>query len=203
MKIIIMDLDFLNKSWIEIIMTPSSKTPLVELKINSLEDADKTAEEIRKLNVYFDNLGINFYELDLLPLEKAIFDSNTKLVKDLKNEIKSKLLKVISEQKMEELVSKYEKLLSDLEIYVMSDLYKIKDEIEKMDDENFDAVFNKKDIIEGLKNMIEDMADKNMKHIEIKNKVNETSIFKQIYEAYFFEITKAKNIFYFLHLVLD
>jgi hypothetical protein len=198
-----MDLDFLNKSWIEIIMTPSSKTPLVELKIAFLEDAYKIAEEIRKLNVYFDNIGINFYDLDLLPLEDAIFDNNTKLIKNLKNKIKNKMLKVMSEQKMKNLLSKYEKLLNDLKIYVVSDLYRIKEEVEEMNDENFDAIFNKKDIIEGLKNMIEEMSDKNIKHTEIKNKVNETSNFKQIYNEYFFEITKAKNIVYFMHLFLD
>jgi len=67
--------DYINKSWIEILMEPSSKIPLMFPKTIALKGLFNILEGLRKLNVSFDNLKINFYELELIPLQNAIFDA--------------------------------------------------------------------------------------------------------------------------------
>jgi len=196
-------IDSINKSWIEILMEPSSKIPLIFPKTRVLKDLFNTLEGIRKLNVSFDNLKINFYELDLIPLQNAIFERKYEEVEKLKREIKSKLTKYVSETELEEMLSKYISLIRKLNSYTLGDLYKIEQDIEGMDDEDFDDIFSKKNILEGLNDIIEAIRQEGIVEKDVGNEQNITSEFKEIYDKYYFEVVKAKNIVDFLATILD
>ena len=150
-------LDSINKSWIEFLMEPSSKNVLIRPKTKALNDLFETLEEIRKLNVSFDRLGINFYDLDLIPLQDASFEHNYKLVDELKGKIKKDLSNLLRESEIKEMLLEYKSLLEELEAYTISDLYKIEKDIEGMNEENFDDIFSKKEVLEGLNSIIETM----------------------------------------------
>jgi|GEM_PF-3204541 len=196
-------IDSINKSWIEILMEPSSKIPLIFPKTTALKDLFNTLEGIRKLNVSFDNLKINFYELDLIPLQNAIFERKYEEVEKLKREIKSKLTKYVSETELEEMLSKYISLIRKLNSYTLGDLYKIEQDIEGMDDEDFDDIFSKKNILEGLNDIIEAIRQEDIVEKDVGNEQNITSEFKEIYDKYYFEVVKAKNVVDFLATILD
>jgi len=196
-------IDSINKSWIEILMEPSSKIPLIFPKTRVLKDLFNTLEGIRKLNVSFDNLKINFYELDLIPLQNAMFERKYEEVEKLKREIKSKLTKYVSETELEEMLSKYISLIRKLNSYTLGDLYKIEQDIEGMDDEDFDDIFSKKNILEGLNDIIEAIRQEGIVEKDVGNEQNITSEFKEIYDKYYFEVVKAKNIVDFLATILD
>jgi len=196
-------IDSINKSWIEILMEPSSKIPLILPKTTALKDLFNTLEGIRKLNVSFDNLKINFYELDLIPLQNAIFDRKYEEVEKLKREIKSKLTKYVSETELEKMLSKYISLIRKLNGYTLGDLYKIEQDIEGMDDEDFDNMFSKENILEGLNDIIEAIRQEGIVEKDVGNEQNITSEFKEIYDKYYFEVVKAKNIVDFLSTILD
>ena len=196
-------IDSINKSWIEILMEPSNKIPLIFPKTTTLKDLFNTLERIRKLNVFFDNLKINFYELDLIPLQNAIFDRKYEEVEKLKREIKSKLTKYVSETELEEMLSKYISLIRKLNTYTLGDLYKIEQDIEGMEDEDFDDIFSKKNILEGLNDIIEAIRQEGIVKKDIGDEQNIVSEFKEIYDKYYFEVVKAKNIVDFLSTILD
>ena len=196
-------IDSINKSWIEILMEPSSKIPLIFPKTTALKDLFNTLEGIRKLNVSFDNLKINFYELDLIPLQNAIFERKYEEVEKLKREIKSKLTKYVSETELEKMLSKYISLIRKLNSYTLGDLYKIEQDIEGMDDEDFDDIFSKKNILEGLNDIIEAIRQEDIVEKDVGNEQNITSEFKEIYDKYYFEVVKAKNVVDFLATILD
>jgi len=196
-------IDSINKSWIEILMEPSNKIPLIFPKTTTLKDLFNTLERIRKLNVFFDNLKINFYELDLIPLQNAIFDRKYEEVEKLKREIKSKLTKYVSETELEEMLSKYISLIRKLNTYTLGDLYKIEQDIEGMEDEDFDDIFSKKNILEGLNDIIEAIRQEGIVEKDIGDEQNIVSEFKEIYDKYYFEVVKAKNIVDFLSTILD
>ena len=196
-------IDSINKSWIEILMEPSSKIPLVFPKTTALKDLFNTLEGIRKLNVSFDNLKINFYELDLIPLQNAIFDRKYEDLEKLKIEIKSKLTKYVSETELERMLSKYISLIRKINSYTLGDLYKIEQDIEGMDDEDFDDMFSKDNILEGLNDIIETIKQEGIVEKDIGDERNIVSEFKEIYDKYYFEVVKAKNIVDFLSTILD
>jgi len=196
-------LDSLNKSWIEILMEPSSKNILTAPKTKALNDLFETLEEIRKLNVSFDRLGINFYELDLIPLQDALFEHNYKLVDELKGKIKKDLSNFLREPEIKEMLLEYKSLLEELEAYTISDLYKIEKDIEGMSEENFDDIFSKKEVLEGLNSIIEAMRQEGAIAKDLGNEQNIVAGFKEIYDAYYFEVVKAKNIVDFLSTILD
>jgi len=195
-------LDSLNKSWIEILIEPSGKDALVKPEMKALDDLFETVEKIRKLNVSFDNLGINFYELDLIPLQNATFERNYNLASELKEKIKNKLSNFISESKIKDMILEYKSLIDELSAYTMSDLYKIEKDIEGMSEEEFDDIFSKKEILEGLNNMIKVMRQEGTIEKDIGDEQNIVAEFKEIYDAYYFEVVKAKNIVDFLSSLL-
>ena len=195
-------LDSLNKSWIEILMEPSSKNILTVPKTKALNDLFETLEEIRKLNVSFDRLGINFYDLDLIPLQDALFEHNYKLVDELKGKIKNDLSNLLTESEIKKILLEYKTLLEELEAYTISDLYKIEKDIEGMSEENFDDIFSKKEILEGLNNMIKVMREEGTIEKDIGDEQNIVAEFKEIYDAYYFEVVKAKNIVDFLSSII-
>jgi len=195
-------LDSLNKSWIEILMEPSSKNILTVPKTKALNDLFETLEEVRKLNVSFDRLGINFYDLDLIPLQDALFEHNYKLVDELKGKIKNDLSNLLTESEIKKILLEYKTLLEELEAYTISDLYKIEKDIEGMSEENFDDIFSKKEILEGLNNMIKVMREEGTIEKDIGDEQNIVAEFKEIYDAYYFEVVKAKNIVDFLSSII-
>jgi len=162
-----------------------------------------TLEGIRKLNASFDDLKINFYELELIPLQNAIFDHKYEEVEKLKREIKSKLTKYVSETELEKMLSKYISLIRKLNSYTLGDLYKIEQDIERMDDEDFDDIFSKDNILEGLNDIIEAIRQEGIVEKDIGDEQNIASEFKEIYDKYYFEVVKAKNIVDFLSTILD
>jgi len=196
-------LESLNKSWIEILMEPSSKNILTASKTKALNDLFETLEEIRKLNVSFDRLGINFYELDLIPLQDALFEHNYKLVDELKGKIKKDLSNFLRESEIKEILLEYKSLLEELEAYTISDLHKIEKDIEGMSEENFDDIFSKKEVLEGLNSIIETMRQEGAIAKDLGNEQNIVAEFKEIYDAYYFEVVKAKNIVDFLSTILN
>ena len=196
-------IDSINKSWIEILMEPSSKIPLIFPKTTTLKGLFNTLEGIRKLNASFDDLKINFYELELIPLQNAIFDHKYEEVEKLKREIKSKLTKYVSETELEKMLSKYISLIRKLNSYTLGDLYKIEQDIERMDDEDFDDIFSKDNILEGLNDIIEAIRQEGIVEKDIGDEQNIASEFKEIYDKYYFEVVKAKNIVDFLSTILD
>jgi len=195
-------LDSLNKSWIEILIEPSSKNPLIEPKPEMLTDLFEILEEIRKLNVAFDSLKINFYDLDLIPLQNAIFDHDYKLVDKLKESIKNKLVNYVSETKIKTMLANYKRLLEDLSSYTVSDLYKIEKDIEGMTDEDFDDIFSKKAVLEGISDIIKAMREEGVIDKDIGSDPNAVAEFKRIYDAYYFEVVKAKTIVDFLSSII-
>jgi len=195
-------LDSLNKSWIEILIEPSNKNTLVKPEMKTLDNLFETVEKIRKLNVSFDNLGINFYELDLIPLQNAVFEHDYKLASELKEKIKNKLSNFISESEIKDMLLEYKSLIDELSDYTMSDLYKIEKDIEGMSEEEFDDIFSKKEILEGLNNMIKVMRQEGAIEKDIGDEQNIVAEFKEIYDAYYFEVLKAKNIVDFLSSLL-
>jgi len=195
-------LESLNKSWIEILMEPSSKNILTLPKTKALNDLFETLEEIRKLNVSFDHLGINFYELDLMPLQDALFEHNYKLVDELKGKIKNDLSNLLNESEIKDMLLEYKSLLEELESYAISDLYKIEKDIEGMSEENFDDIFSKKEVLEGLNSIIEAMRQEGAIAKDLGNEQNIVAEFKEIYDAYYFEVVKAKNIVDFLSSII-
>jgi len=195
-------LDSLNKSWIEILIEPSNKNTLVKPEMKALDDLFETVEKIRKLNVSFDNLGINFYELDLIPLQDALFERNYKIASELKEKIKNKLSNFISESKIKDMLLDYKSLIEELNAYTISDLYKIEKDIEGMNEENFDDIFSKKEVLEGLNNMIKVMRQEGVIEKDIGDEQNIVAEFKEIYDAYYFEVVKAKNIVDFLSSII-
>jgi len=195
-------LDSLNKSWIEILIEPSSKYPLIEPKPETLTDLFEILEEIRKLNVAFDSLKINFYDLDLIPLQNAIFDHDYKLVNKLKESIKNKLVSYASESKIKTMLANYKRLLEDLSGYTVSDLYKIEKDIEEMTDEDFDDIFSKKAVLEGISDIIKAMREEGAIDNDIGSDPNAVAEFKRIYDAYYFEVVKAKTIADFLSSII-
>jgi len=196
-------LDTLNKSWIEILMEPSNKNILIEEKIEDLNNLFEILEKIRKLNVSFDELKINFYELDLLPLQDALFNNDYKSLYNLKEKIKKNLYKYIDEEDANNLLLKYKLLLKELDSYMISDLYKIKKDVESMSEEKFDYIFSKKNILEGLDEIIEEMKKEDISEKDIGNDPKSITDFKKLYDTYSFEITKAKNIIYFFSLIIN
>jgi len=195
-------LESLNKSWIEILMEPSSKNILTLPKTKALNDLFETLEEIRKLNVSFDHLGINFYELDLMPLQDALFEHNYKSVEELKGKIKNDLSNLLNESEIKDMLLEYKSLLEELESYAISDLYKIEKDIEGMSEENFDDIFSKKEVLEGLNSIIEAMRQEGAIAKDLGNEQNIVAEFKEIYDAYYFEVVKAKNIVDFLSSII-
>jgi len=195
-------LDSINKSWIEFLMEPSSKNVLIRPKTKALNDLFETLEEIRKLNVSFDRLGINFYDLDLIPLQDASFEHNYKLVDELKGKIKKDLSNLLRESEIKEMLLEYKSLLEELEAYTISDLYKIEKDIEGMNEENFDDIFSKKEVLEGLNSIIETMRQEGAIAKDLGNEQNIVAEFKEIYDAYYFEVVKAKNIVDFLSSII-
>jgi len=195
-------LDSINKSWIEILIEPSSKNVLIRPKTKTLNDLFETLEDIRKLNVSFDHLGINFYDLDLIPLQDALFEHNYKLVDALKGKIKNDLSNFLNESKIKEVLLEYKSLLEELEAYTISDLYKIEKDIEGMSEENFDDIFSKKEVLEGLNNIIEAMRQEGAIEKDLGNEQNIVAEFKEVYDKYYFEVVKAKNIVDFLSSII-
>ena len=196
-------LDMLNKSWIEILMEPSNKNILIEEKTEDLNNLFQILEKIRKLNVSFDELKINFYELDLLPLQDALFNNDYKSLYTLKEKIKENLYKYIDYEDANDLIFEYKSLLKELDSYMISDLYKIKKDVENMNEENFDYIFTKKNILEGLDKIIEEIEKEDIIEKDIGNDPKTIADFKKLYDTYSFEITKAKNIIYFLSLIIN
>jgi len=193
----------LNKSWIEILMEPSNKNILIEEKTEDLNNLFQILEKIRKLNVSFDELKINFYELDLLPLQDALFNNDYKSLYTLKEKIKENLYKYIDYEDANDLIFEYKSLLKELDSYMISDLYKIKKDVENMNEENFDYIFTKKNILEGLDKIIEEIEKEDIIEKDIGNDPKTIADFKKLYDTYSFEITKAKNIIYFLSLIIN
>jgi len=196
-------LDMLNKSWIEILMEPSNKNILIKEKTKDLNNLFQILEKIRKLNVSFDELKINFYELDLLPLQDALFNNDYKSLYTLKEKIKENLYKYIDYEDANDLIFEYKSLLKELDSYMISDLYKIKKDVENMNEENFDYIFTKKNILEGLDKIIEEIEKEDIIEKDIGNDPKTIADFKKLYDTYSFEITKAKNIIYFLSLIIN
>jgi len=189
--------DSFDNSWIDLMMKESSKKPLSKPKSKELYTFFDILENIRKLNLSFDKFRSKLNEEDIRRFQDTISNKNPQLEESLRTKIRNDLLSVMNDDEKLNYILNYKNFLKRLKSYSMTDSYRIKLQIYMYYKKKADKNFVENIRVDGLDNILKSA-------VELENKNTDDEVeqdlieLKELYDAYYFEIVKAKSIHDFL-----